>query len=102
MMKRLADTAIGLVATKNELLGSIEGLECVMLESIYQNICGNLRRSWVEIRRAMVIAQLMGLHRSGSLSQYKVFDPKTKASPEVMWFRINMYDRHFCLMLGLP
>ncbi|EXJ90441.1 hypothetical protein A1O1_03543 [Capronia coronata CBS 617.96] len=104
MMKKLADTAISLVTTNDELLGSIEGLECVMMESLYQANVGNLRRSWIAVRRAMLIAQLMGLHRvdSEGRAQYKVLDPKTRAQPQFMWFRIVFYDRHLCLLLGLP
>ncbi|KAK9778873.1 putative Zn(2)-C6 fungal-type domain-containing protein [Seiridium cardinale] len=100
--ERLSDVAINLVTTKDELLGSIEGLECVMIESAYQTNVGNLRRSWVAGRRAMGIAQLMGLHRSGSRTYFKVLDHKTQYSPQTMWFRIVDLDRHLCLMLGLP
>jgi len=102
MSQRLAENAIGLATTKDELLGSIEGLECVMLESLYQANAGNLRRSWVAIRRAMVIAQLMGLHRAGGRAQYRFLDPSTKSDPQHMWFRIVSFDRNLCLMLGLP
>ncbi|KAF8850829.1 hypothetical protein BDZ45DRAFT_632505 [Acephala macrosclerotiorum] len=102
IMERLVDLAIGLVTTNDDLLGSIEGLECVMIESIYQANVGNLRRSWVTCRRAIGIAQLMGLDRSDNRVQYKVLDPKTKHHPQLMWFRILFLDRHLCLMLGLP
>ena len=50
----------------------------------------------------MVIAQLIGFHRSGSRAQYKVLDPKTKAYPQFMRFRLVFYDRLLCLMLGFP
>lgn len=102
MMQRLVDTVFNQITLKDELLGSIEGLECVMMESQYEANGGNLRRSWVVARRAMVIAQLMGLHRSHSQAQYKMLDPKRKAYPQFMWFRIASYDRHLCLLLGLP
>ncbi|KAH6984360.1 hypothetical protein BKA56DRAFT_314895 [Ilyonectria sp. MPI-CAGE-AT-0026] len=100
-MQRLADLAISLVTTNEDLLGSIEGLECVMIESMYQANIGNLRRSWVAGRRAMGIAQLMGLNRSDR-AQYKVLDPKSKHRPQHMWFRILFLDHHLSLMLGLP
>ncbi|OCK76858.1 hypothetical protein K432DRAFT_385126 [Lepidopterella palustris CBS 459.81] len=72
-----------------------------MIESVYQANIGNLRRSWVSGRRAMNIAQLMGLNRSDNQAQYKVLDPKTKYHPQLMWFRIVFLDRYLCLMLGL-
>lgn len=70
---RLSDLAISLVTSNDELLGSIEGLECVMLESMYKANVGNLRRSWVSGRRAIVIAQLMGLDQIEDRKQYKVY-----------------------------
>lgn len=102
MSERLADLAISLVTTKDDLLGSIEGLECVIMESVYQANVGNLRRSWVAGRRAVSIAQLMGLNRSDNRAQYHVLDPKTQYQPQIMWFRILFLDRFLCLLLGLP
>jgi hypothetical protein len=101
IMDRVACLAISLVTTNDELLGSIEGLECVMIESVYQANIGSLRRSWLANRRAMSIAQLMGINRSDHQAQYKVLDPKTKHHPQLMWFRIVFLDRYLCLMLGL-
>lgn len=101
IMERLVDLAVSLVTTDDELLGSIEGLECVMIESMYQANIGNLRRSWVSGRRAMSIAQLMGLNRSDNQAQYKVLNPKAKYHPHHMWFRILFLDRYLCLMLGV-
>ncbi|KAK4862511.1 hypothetical protein LT330_002644 [Penicillium expansum] len=100
--ERLADKAINLVATNDRFVGSIEFLECVMIESLYQGNCGYLRRSWRAVRRAMTIAQSMGFHRSGGRPQYKLLHPETKAYPHFMWFRIVSYDRQMCLMLGMP
>ncbi|PGG99383.1 hypothetical protein GX51_06316 [Blastomyces parvus] len=102
IMERLVNTAISHVTTNDELLGSIESLECIMLESLYQVNIGNLRRSWIAGRRAMSAAQLMGLHRSDSQTQFKVLDPETKYTPQLMWLRIIILDRHISLLLGIP
>ncbi|KAL4868838.1 hypothetical protein BDV12DRAFT_185569 [Aspergillus spectabilis] len=102
IMERLADVAIYHVTTNEDLTGSIEKLECIMLESLYQVNIGNLRRSWVAGRRAMSVAQLMGFHRSDNQTLYKALDPKTKYNPQLMWLRIIILDRHLCLLLGLP
>ena len=101
MMERLADLAINLVTTKDELLGSIEALECVMIESMYQANIGSLRRSWVANRRAMGIAQLMGLDRPDNRTQFQLLDPNTRCHPKLMWLRIVFLDRQLCLLLGL-
>lgn len=100
--ERLANLAISCVTTKDELLGSIEGLECIMMESVYQANLGNLRRSWVAGRRAVSVAQLMGLNRSDNRAQYEVLDSRTKSDPRIMWSRIVFLDRFLCLLLGLP
>ncbi|KAL4895643.1 hypothetical protein BDV59DRAFT_142053 [Aspergillus ambiguus] len=102
IMERLADAAIYHVTTNDALIGSIESLECIMLESLYQVNIGNLRRSWVAGRRAMSVAQLMGFHRPDNQTLYKTLDPKTKYDPQIMWLRIIILDRQLCLLLGLP
>ena len=61
-MKRLADTAVSLVTTNDDLVGSIEGLECVIMKCYYQTNGGNLRKGLIAIRRAMTVAQLMSFH----------------------------------------
>ncbi|OIW29103.1 hypothetical protein CONLIGDRAFT_548606, partial [Coniochaeta ligniaria NRRL 30616] len=100
--ERLADLANGLVTKNDEFTGSIEGLGCVMLDSMYQANVGSLRRSWLTGRRAITIAQLMGLDGPDNRAQYKVLDSKTEHHPQFMWFRIIYLDRLLSLMLGLP
>lgn len=63
IMERLADAAINLVTTCEELLGTMESLECILLEEFYHLDNGNIRRAWIAFRRAMAAAQLMGIHR---------------------------------------
>ncbi|KAL4926558.1 uncharacterized protein BDV17DRAFT_299656 [Aspergillus undulatus] len=99
---RLAETAIRLVTTRDQFVGSVEFLECIMIQSLYEANCGHLRRSWMTARRAMAIAQSMGFHQSGARLQYQVLHPDTKAYPHFMWFRIVFYDRQMCLLLGMP
>jgi hypothetical protein len=101
MMKRLVNTAISLVTTHDELLDTVEGLECVMMEGMFQANCGNLRRAWIAFRRAMAVGQLMGIHRAVS-HPLKVIEPRTKFNAQLLWYRIVYTDRFLCLMLGLP
>ncbi|KAL4949848.1 hypothetical protein BDW69DRAFT_202547 [Aspergillus filifer] len=102
MRERLAEMAIRLVTTQDQFVGSVEFLECIMIQSLYEANCGHLRRSWMTARRAMVIAQSMGFHQSGARLQYQFLHPDTKAYPHFMWFRIVFYDRQLCLLLGMP
>ena len=101
MMRKLADIAINIVTTNDNIIGCIEGLDCMMVESWYHANGGNLRKGLITIRRAMTIAQLMGFHRPGK-AQCKIVEQDTKAYPEFVWSRIVSIERYLCLMLGVP
>ncbi|KAL7905216.1 hypothetical protein GGI35DRAFT_471775 [Trichoderma velutinum] len=103
-MARMVDIAINNVTTNDELIGSVDGLECVMLEGMFHGNGGNLRREWMTTRRAMVLAQLMGLHKGlGNHQPLKVLDPtQRRIFPAHLWFRIVSADRYVSMMLGLP
>ncbi|KAF5023090.1 hypothetical protein F66182_4847 [Fusarium sp. NRRL 66182] len=98
IMSRLVKTAHDLVTCNDELVSSLEGIQCIMLEGVYENYAGNLRRSWFAARRAVMVAQMLGVNREITPLSLRgaVFEP------EELWFRIIMYDRYLCLMLGLP
>lgn len=103
IMSRAFSSATRLVTSNDELVNSLEGIECTMIESMYLNNAGNLRRAWLANRRAMVMAQMMGLH--GSVKSSSMFlEEKTRdrIDPDYMWFRIVCSDRYLSLMLGLP
>ncbi|OIW34604.1 hypothetical protein CONLIGDRAFT_13887 [Coniochaeta ligniaria NRRL 30616] len=103
-MSCLVETA-KLVTGNDDLVGSLDGIECIMIESMYENNSGNIRRAWITHRRAMVIAQMIGLHRRLSAStSLPVLDAKTRARIDAhhMWFRLVITDRYLSLILGLP
>lgn len=103
IMNRLFNTAVRLVNANESLTSNIEGIECVMMESLWHTNGGDLRKGLVAIRRAMTIAQLLGLHRSRSSSaQCTLLDSERRVQPKFIWFRIVFAERHICLMLGLP
>ncbi|KAL4918427.1 hypothetical protein BDW62DRAFT_217608 [Aspergillus aurantiobrunneus] len=99
--KRLAEAAIRLVTTHDELLGTEEGIECVMMETSYQANCGNFRPAWMAVRKAMTLAQIMGIHRPGHGS-LRFLDPRHRIDTSFLWYRIVYLDRFMCLMMGLP
>lgn len=90
LMKRLVDLAVSLVTTNDDLLGSIEGLQCIMVEGLYLANGGSLRRSWISVWRALSIAQLLGIDRRGSAAQHMILDPRTTYEPSHMWFRMSV------------
>lgn len=102
-MSLVVKTASRLVTSNDELLDTLEGIECLMIESMYHNNAGHLRRAWLINRRAMAFAQLMGLH-TGDCRSTKILkkDTRSRIGPEYMWFRIVASDRYLSLMLGLP
>jgi hypothetical protein len=101
LMSRLVTAATTWVTTKEEMHGTVESLVCIMLEGVYEINSGNLRRAWAVNRRAMTVAQLIGLHRT-PMPPLKRIDPELDAKPEFMWFRIVYMDRYLSLLLGLP
>ena len=103
LMTRVFNTATRLVTSNDDLINSVEGIECIMMESMYLNNAGNLRRAWLTNRRAMVTAQMLGLHTgTSSLSTFIDIETANRIKPDYMWFRIVCSDRYLSLVLGLP
>lgn len=105
LLPRIIDTVGRLVTSNDEMVSSLEGIECLMIESMYRNNAGDLRRAWLTNRRAMNLAQLMELDKTNitTLSSM-VIEESTRARiyPDLMWFRLVCSDRYLSLMLGLP
>ncbi|KIW01654.1 uncharacterized protein PV09_06839 [Verruconis gallopava] len=80
------------ILSDDEYMGTLEGLECVILMGkIYSDI-GQARKSWLAFRRGLTFAQLMGLHRNHSMS----------IPHESIWWSLYGADRLTSLMLGMP
>ncbi|KAF3809527.1 Dehydrocurvularin biosynthesis regulator [Colletotrichum gloeosporioides] len=102
IMERLADAAISLVCENNNLMGTIDALQCVILQTVYLANGGNLRLSLLACRRAVSIAQLMGIHRPHDQLPVETVDPSGPPDIRFVWFRIVYIERFICLLLGLP
>jgi len=100
----LVETVGRLVTSNDDLVGVLEGIECLMIEAMYHNNAGNLRRAWVTHRRAMAIGQMLGLDRLAPLEPPQMIDHQIldRVDPEHMWFRLVTTDRYLSLILGLP
>ena len=101
MRNSLVEIAGDMVTSRDELVDSIEGLDCVIIESWYHANNGNLQKALITIRRAITIAQVMGFHRKGN-ARCTVVSTKTRAYPDLVWFRMLAHERYLCLMLGVP
>jgi hypothetical protein len=104
IMSRVVDRATRLVTTNDDLVCSVEGVECILLEAMYHNYAGNLHRAWMAVRRATAVAQMMMLHRGLKSSSVKFVELETRTtfSPETICLRLLEMDRYLSLMLGLP
>ncbi|KAF4943579.1 hypothetical protein FGADI_13312 [Fusarium gaditjirri] len=98
IMARIVKVTHDRVTCNDDLISSLEGIECIMLEGLYHNYAGNLRRSWLATRRAVMIAQVLGLNKGIVPSSVR----GATVEPDDLWFRVINLDRYLCLMLGLP
>ncbi|EXK30383.1 hypothetical protein FOMG_13196 [Fusarium oxysporum f. sp. melonis 26406] len=101
IMGELSQSAINLVNMNDALLGTLEGLENLILEGLYHIDGGNIRRAWITMRRAVMAAQLLGLYRPDQY-RFKVIRAQGNLDPAVMWPRIVCMERVLSLLLGLP
>lgn len=102
---RRLDTTCLLVTSNDELVGYAEGVECLILHGYYQVNAGSLRKAWITFRRAINMAQIMGIDR-GHSAAFRSCDPKgdpaRRPSAATLWHRLLFSDRYLSLLLGLP
>lgn len=104
LIQRIMCVTTTIVMGNDSLIGSFEGVQCLVMQGIIQSNQGNLRRAWLAFRRALTMTQLMGLHRGFPVATVAMLDPTASplTMPKCMWFRILYADRYLSLMLGLP
>ncbi|KAJ1326764.1 RNA polymerase II-specific transcription factor-like protein [Microdochium nivale] len=101
---KMANAVTQLVVSDDDLVGSFEGLETMCLIALYHSNFGNLRKAWLGFRRAITIAQLMGLDRPRDTPIHCIDPPRAtgvQKAPDI-WFRLNFSDRYNSLLLGMP
>ncbi|KAK9446501.1 uncharacterized protein V1518DRAFT_423675 [Limtongia smithiae] len=101
-MDKYFQAATMAVTCHDNLVDSVEGLECLLCEGVYLVNCGNLRRALASLRRASTLAQFMGLHRPKAFRVLKQLDAGTHISCEVTWIHIAYLERYLSLLLGMP
>ena len=84
------------IIADDELAGTIDGIECMVLRAKYENNIGHVRKAWLTFRRALPFAHLLGLHKSQG-----GFGSKTLRR-ESLWKALYSSDRFASLNLGLP
>ncbi|KAI9150367.1 Transcription factor sdnS [Paramyrothecium foliicola] len=101
--------ASSLVTGNDALVGCLESIECLLFQTFFRLGAGQLRKAWMDSRRALTTAQLLGIDRSARHAAGRHIpscDParelKYRPRPDAVWFRLNCSDRYLSLMLGLP
>ncbi|EON99114.1 putative c6 zinc finger domain containing protein [Phaeoacremonium minimum UCRPA7] len=92
------------VTSDDEMIGCGEGIEILILLSMFQAEGGQLRRAWMTTRRALDLARVLGIDRPTpppvpSCATAK--DPKATPSMSILWYRLNCSDRYHSVILGL-
>ncbi|KAB5539250.1 hypothetical protein GE09DRAFT_1176186 [Coniochaeta sp. 2T2.1] len=110
-MARITSTVQALVTSNDEVIGTAEGLQTLALQGIWHSNAGNLRKAWLSNRKALSLAQLMGIDRPSSSSSpsraFKYADhttanPNQHATAAGVYYRVVYSDRFLSLLLGLP
>lgn len=83
-IERYITIVSGLVTSDDELVSTVEGLECLSLQGLYHINAGSPRRAWLTFRRALNVGQLMGIHMRST---------RIPGGRE-LWFQIVRADRY--------
>ncbi|KAJ5127414.1 hypothetical protein N7448_008193 [Penicillium atrosanguineum] len=86
------------ISSDETLIMNIDGLECLVLQGIFYNNDGKLRSAWLSYRRALNVAQIIGLHR---LAPEAAQDSESTSRARHIWNHIIYADRYLSLMLGM-
>lgn len=103
-INRLSSTSL-LVTSNDDLIGYAEGLACLLLQGVCLANSGSLRKAWFTLRRAINLAQVMGIDRGHSpafRSCDPTLSPPRRSSARLLWYRLVSSDRYLSLLLGLP
>lgn len=88
-----------MIISDDELAGTIDGLECMILQSKHESDNGRIRRSWLIFRRAISFAQVLGLQKQTGNSENNTNESIRRES---IWKALYTADRFLSLILGLP
>lgn len=98
------DRCVKLVSTflsDDEICGCNNGVEGLFALGIYHSCAGKPRSALLAYRRALNIAQLLGLHRD-SVRLSRATEEITARSMKQLWCSLVGAERQLSLLLGLP
>lgn len=88
-----------LVLIDDELAGTLDGIECLLLQAKYEANHGRLRKAWLTFRRGISFAQLLGCNLLSTQSDQPNEHILRRRS---IWNALYFGDRYLSLLLGLP
>ncbi|KAI9852708.1 MAG: hypothetical protein M1838_005903 [Thelocarpon superellum] len=86
-----------LISSDESFAGTIDGMECMMLQGRFYINLGKPHRAWLVFRRASGFAHLLGLYRVKGKAEDAMVQRK-----QACWLQIWQADRFLSLLLGLP
>lgn len=96
-IERDISTVRRLVASHDELVSSVDGLNFLMLLAKYHVNMGQPRKAWLLTNRGVALAQLLGIHRDSHRA-----DTVAARRRKRLWWDLYQWDRFSSLLLGLP
>ncbi|KAK0669851.1 hypothetical protein QBC41DRAFT_372984 [Cercophora samala] len=105
LMDSIVSKVSHLVTSNDDLVGTAEGLQCLIVLGHWHSNAGNIRKAWLIFRKALSLATMMGLSRNSTRALGFVDmagSESRRPSPMAIWYSINAADRSLSLMLGLP
>ncbi|KAI0858899.1 hypothetical protein F4860DRAFT_283174 [Xylaria cubensis] len=97
---RAFETVSRLITHNDNFPESIEIIECLIIESQHHNYMGNIRCAWIALRRAMAMAQMLGLDRQNKVLANPEIIPATSYHDNI-WFLLVHFDQYLSLILGI-
>lgn len=85
-MESITEYISSAITSDETLVSSVEGIECLSLQAIYQTNAGNLQRAWLGFRKAIDLAQLLGLRRVSLKPSNKI--PGSSELKQNLWAQI--------------
>lgn len=103
VLQKYLHNVTDLVTSKDDFACTMEGLECLLLQTLFYINDGNLRRAWLSARRSLNVAQFLGLQKSYlALARKPELDDAAVRARAIMWLKAVMVDRFLAPILGLP
>jgi hypothetical protein len=95
LQRRYMEFADAFLTPDEGLVGSIDGLDCLLMQVRFYINAGMPRKSWVIFRRAASFAQILG-----SFNQRHELELDIRKRR--LWFQLWQVDKVMSLLLGLP